>query len=63
MNMKPDISIMGWLQCFLPEPGAGFGQLTVPLLLQHLGTLLSSVGRQLDAETLPGLLSLHGVPG
>lgn len=47
----------------LPESRAGFRDLAVPLLLQHLRTLLSPVGWLLDDETLPGLFSLHGVAG
>lgn len=47
----------------LPESRAYFGHLALLLLLQHLWTLLTSVGRLLDNEALPGLLLLHSVAG
>lgn len=54
-----DISLIGSL--LSPESWTDFGDLTVPLLLQHLWTVLSSVGWQLDDKTFPWLLSLHSI--
>lgn len=46
---------------FVPETWTHFGDLTVFLLLQHLWTVLSPVGRHLDDEAFPRLLPHQGV--
>lgn len=48
-----------WNVRLLPETGTDFGNVAVPLLLEHLRTLLPAVGRRLDGEALPRLLFLH----